>query len=159
MEEGRMVRGMGRKTLRANTMALYAAFLTTVGIPLLAMGVDVSRVYLMQVRLRHATEAACQAYANSLDIKEFRDNNELVFTDGRKNANYVFYLALGDYASFGAVENRDTGPGHHLSGGPVVKTIVLQCFGTAFVDAVVPFFGNYTVTSSASAKTKFSTSE
>jgi hypothetical protein len=29
---------------------------------------------------------------------------------------------------------------------------------TAFVDAVVPFWGNYTVRASASAKTKFSTS-
>jgi hypothetical protein len=137
----------------------YAAILVTVGMPLLAMGVDVSRVYLMQVRLRHATEAACEAYANSLDIAKFRDNNELVFTKGCENANFVFHSALGDNASFFPRENRETGSGLTLSTGQVVKTIAIQCTGSAFIDAVVPFWGNYTVTASASAKTKFSTSK
>jgi hypothetical protein len=159
MEEGRVVGVMPRTRSRGNTMALYAAFLVTVGIPLMAMGVDVSRVYLMKVKLRQATEAACQAYANSLDIAKFRDNNELVFTKGLDTADYVFHSALGNNASFFPRENRETGPGHTLSNGQVVKTIVIQCTGSAFIDAVVPFWGNYTVTADASAKTKFSTSK
>jgi hypothetical protein len=148
---------MRRGRSRGNTMALYAAFLVTVGIPLLAMGADVSRVYLMKVKLRQATEAACQAYANSIDIVKFRDNDELVFTKGRENANKVFYEALGDEASFFPSEVRDTGKDVALEGGIVVKKIVILCTGTAFVDAMVPFWGNYSITASASAKTKFST--
>jgi hypothetical protein len=149
---------MLRMRFRGNTMALYAAFLVTVGIPLMAMGVDVSRVYLMQVRLRNATEAACEAYANSLDVVKFRDNNELVFTEGSGTADYIFHTTMGNSASFFPVENRETGPGTTLGNGRVVTTIVIQCSGTAFVDAVVPFWGNYTVTASATTKTKYSTS-
>jgi len=78
-------------------MALYAAFLVTVGLPLLALGVDVSRVELMRVKLRNATEAACQAYANSLDIQAFQLRNELKFTDGYKNAQNVFFPRFGQF--------------------------------------------------------------
>ncbi len=98
-------------------MALYAAFLVTVGLPLMAVGADVSRYYLTQVQLRNATEAACEAYANSLDIQKFRDSNELVFTKGRTNANLVFHSVLGDNATFIPNENRSTGPGHMLGAG------------------------------------------
>lgn len=148
---------MRRKVLHANTMALYAAFLVTVGIPLLAMGVDASRVQLINVRLRNATQAACQAYANSLDIRAFQFNDELKFTEGRNNANRVFFGAMGSTASFFASENRKTGTGYDIGGGRKVEIVVIRCFGSSVVDAVVPFFGDYTVTASASAKTKFST--
>ena len=125
--------------------------------PLLALGVDFSRVELMRVKLRSATTAACQAYANSLDIAKFRDNDELVFTKGSENAGRVFFEALGDGASFVPSEYRDTGKDVPLD-GVVVRKIVIQCTGTAIVDAMVPFWGNYSITSFASAKTKFSTS-
>jgi hypothetical protein len=138
---------------------LFAAFLVTVGIPLMAMGVDVSRVYLMNVRLRNATEAACQAYANSLDIRAFQMQNELKFTKGPANAYKVFNGALGDNASFVPVVERHPGEGVDIGGGKKVEIIVVRCFGTAFVDAVVPFWGNYTVTSTSSVKTKFSTTK
>jgi hypothetical protein len=140
-------------------MALYAAFLVTVGIPLLAMGVDVSRVFVMQVKLRQATEAACEAYANSLDIAKFRDNNELVFTKGRENAGKVFYGAMEAAASISIAEHRDTGKDVALPGGAIVRKILIQCTGTAFVDAMVPFWGDYTITATAAAKTKFSTAK
>ena len=140
-------------------MALYAAFLVTVGIPLLAMGTDVSRVYLMKVRLRNATEAACQAYANSLDIRKFQFDNQLVFTDGIKNSQYVFTKAMGGDATFGAVEERSSAGKAGIGGGKSVETIVIRCFSTGLVDAVVPFWGNYGISETASAKTKFSTVE
>jgi hypothetical protein len=66
---------------------------------------------------------------------------------------------MGNEASFFPLENRNTGPGYQLLKGPVVKTILIQCTGSALVDAMVPFWGNYTITASASAKTKFSTSD
>jgi hypothetical protein len=150
---------MGGRKSRANSMALYAVFLVTVGLPLLAVGVDVSRVELMRVKLRNATEAACQAYANSLDIHEFQFDNELVFTEGYANANKVFYLALGRSGAFGAVEERDTVAPVTIGGGKTVKTIVIRCTGTGFVEAMIPFVGNYAVGETASAKTKFTTVE
>jgi hypothetical protein len=124
----------------------------------MAMGVDVSRVYLMKVKLRQATEAACQAYANSLDVHAFIFENKMEFTEGRKNAGEVFSDALGASASFVPVETHQTGTGPVISGHEV-EIVVIQCYGSAVIDAVVPFFGNYTVTASSAAKTKFSTSQ
>jgi len=138
-------------------MALYAAFLVTVGLPLLALGVDVSRVELMRVKLRNATEAACQAYANSLDIQAFQLRNELKFTDGYKNAQNVFTRALGNSGTFGAVEERSDAGKTDIGSGKSVEIIVIRCFGTGFVEAMIPLVGNYAISESASAKTKFST--
>jgi hypothetical protein len=56
-------------------------------------------------------------------------------------------------------EVRDTRQDVALEDGIVVKKIVILCTGTAFVDAMVPFWGNYSITASASAKTKFSTAK
>jgi hypothetical protein len=150
-------RGMRKRHLRANSMALYAAFLVTVGMPLLALGVDFSRVELMRVKLRTATQAACQAYANSLDIHEFQFNNRLVFTEGYANANNVFSRALGKSGAFGAVEERGTVPPEPIGGGKSVETIVIRCYGTGIVKAMIPFVGDYAVGETASAKTKFTT--
>jgi hypothetical protein len=145
------------KRLRGNTMALYAVFLVTVGMPLLMLGVDVSRVELMRVKLRSATEAACQAYANSLDIRKFQFDNELIFTDGYTNASRVFSGALGNSGAFGAVEERGTLSPVSVGGGKSVETIVIRCFGTGIVEAMIPFIGDYAVAETASAKTKFTT--
>jgi hypothetical protein len=124
----------------------------------MAMGVDVSRIYLKKVRLRQVTEAACQAYANSLDIHAFIYDDKMVFKDERNTVGTVFHQTAGKDAWFVPVETRQTGTGPTI-GGHQVEIIVIQCTGTALVDAVVPFFGNYRVTESASAKTKFSTAQ
>jgi len=152
-----MVRGMDGKKYRANSMEHYAAFLVTVSLPLLALGVDVSRVELMRVKLRNATTAACQAYANSLDIQKFQLNDELVFTKGYMNASNVFNQALGQSGTFGAVEERNPGLAHELTKGKRVEIIVIRCFGTGFVEAMIPFLGNIGISETASVKTKFST--
>jgi hypothetical protein len=154
-----MVRGMGSKKFRANTMAFYAIFLVTVGIPMMALCIDASRVMVMKVRLREATEAACQAYANSLDVKEFIFNNELVFNEGMPNAMKVFTGALKNAGTFVPVQYRKPGEGAVLPGGKTVEIVVIQCYGTAMVDMVVPLFEDIMVTTSASAKTKFSTAQ
>jgi hypothetical protein len=83
--------------------------------------------------------------------------DELVFTKGIEYSSPVFHRVVGDGASFVRVVNRRPGEGVDRGDSKVVEIIVVQCTGTAFVDAVVPFFGNYTVTSSSTIKTKFST--
>jgi hypothetical protein len=149
---------MIRKRIRGNTMALYAAFLVTVGMPLLALGVDGSRVMVMKVRLRQATEAACEAYANSLDIKKFIFEDTMVFTDGNKNANRVFSAAIGKSGSFVPVEYRKPGSGVNLQNGHTVEVVVIQCYGTGFIKSIIPLFPDFVISTSAAAQTKFSTS-
>jgi hypothetical protein len=114
---------------------------------------------VMKVRLRDATEAACEAYANSLDVKEFIFNDALVFTEGGKNARRVFSEAIGGSGSFVPVEYRKPGKGVSLPNGHTVEVVVIQCYGTAFVKSVIPIFNDFVITTSAAAKTKFSTNQ
>lgn len=138
-------------------MALYAAFLVTVGLPLLALGVDVSRVELMRVKLRAATTAACQAYANSLDVQAFIFNGKIEISDKEGSAQRVFSGALGKSGTFGAVVERNSSADFELPDGTKVEKIVIRCFGTGFVEAMIPFIGNYGISETATVKTKFST--
>jgi len=130
-------------------MALYAAFLVTVGLPLLALGVDFSRVELMRVKLRSATEAACQAYANSLDITEFQESGELRFKDATRNAYLVFQGAMSASAAFTAFENRK-------SDGGATK-VVIMCTGGASIRPFIPIVPNYYISTTSTIKTKFTT--
>jgi hypothetical protein len=131
-------------------MALYAMFLVTVGVPLLAVGVDVARVKYTGLQLANATQAACQAYANSLDIKTFRETKELKFTNGYWNAyNNVFRRMMPGTATFFPAEIRRSDAG--------IDKIEIVCMGSADIRPIIPLVGNYHVSASASAKTKFST--
>jgi hypothetical protein len=74
-----------------STMALYATFLALVGIPLLALNIDVARVYVGKARLRSATQAACQAYSTMLDYKNFQTSDTWGFeSNAMSEANRVF---------------------------------------------------------------------
>jgi len=144
-------------------MALYAAFLVTVGLPLLAMGVDFSRVELMRVKLRNATTAACQAYANSLDVHAFifEDRLEISEKSPTVTAAQIFSGAMGISGTFGAFVERNSSAdvGFEDKFGTKVEKLVVRCFGTGFVEAMIPFVGNYAISETASVKTKFSTTK
>jgi hypothetical protein len=152
---------MGKKKFRANTMALYAAFLVTVGLPLMALGVDVSRVELMRVKLRSATTAACQAYANSLDPQVFIFEDRIEFSQKYPTANDVFNFAMGNSGTFGAVVERNSAADVVIDAktGTTVEKVVIRCFGNGFIRAMIPFLGNYGVSETATVKTKFSTAK
>jgi hypothetical protein len=147
---------MKRSKRRGSTMALYAMFLVTVGVPLLAVGVDVSRVKYAGLQLVNATQAACQAYANSLDVSAFKKNEGLKFRNGYQNAYRVFFTAMPSSASFIPVEVRKPDPARGGASIPAEKVMIL-CSGSAKVRAILPFFGDYSLSASATAITKFST--
>jgi hypothetical protein len=140
-------------------MALYAVFLFTVGMPLLMLGVDVSRVELMRVKLRAATTAACQAYANSLDPHVFIFEDRIEFTQKYPTANDVFTFAMGNSGTFGAVVERNSAADVLIDAktGTMAEKVVIRCFGNGFVSAMIPFLGNYAISETATVKTKFST--
>jgi hypothetical protein len=145
---------MGKSKRRGNSMALYAMFLVTVGIPMLAVGVDVARVKYAGIRLANSTQAACQAYANSLDIRAFREDNEYKFTKGFENAYITFHRVMPPAASFSwSVEK---GP---AAGVTNVEKYIIRCSGSMTVRAILPFYGDYFITANATAKTKFSTAK
>jgi hypothetical protein len=82
-------------------MALYASFLALVGVPLMMLCVDVARAYIARVRLVNATEAACTAYAHTLDIEEFKIfGRTKPATNALSEGWYIFTVAAPAGASF-----------------------------------------------------------
>jgi len=138
-----------KRTWRGNTMAFYAMFLATVGLPLMAVTVDVSRAYLMNVRLRGATEAGCEAYANSLNIKQFKESGKLEFKNAIGNADLAFHGSMPSSAGFTAYEVRQSGANS--------KIVEIKCTGFVALRPLVPLIRDYNISAASSAKTKFST--
>jgi hypothetical protein len=136
-----------------STMALYATFLALVGIPLLALNIDVARVYVGKARLRSATQAACQAYATMLDTSSYRDNDEWKFEGTAMNEAYrAFYLTLpsGGSISLNAVEKQSADPNNHI--------YLIECRGRLIVSALL-WVGRsyYNLNQFAQVKVKFAT--
>jgi Flp pilus assembly protein TadG len=131
---------------RGATMALYAAFLALVGIPLMALTVDVTRVYLANVRLRNATAAGCEAYVRSLDTKKFIEKGETDFSsDAAGNAYEVF--------------GQSAPQGSTLEVVPTVKNgrAVALCTGKNSLRPIVFLLPSYKLSSKAAAKADFAT--
>jgi hypothetical protein len=52
---------------RGSTMAFYAMFILIVGVPLMALTLDIGRLRAAQAKLSVAAEAGCAAYVNLVD--------------------------------------------------------------------------------------------
>jgi hypothetical protein len=76
---------------RGVAMALYAAFIGLVGVPLLGATVDLTQVWLKKAELANAVEAACSAYANTPDKAEFRQTGRLVLGAEARAEGYRFF--------------------------------------------------------------------
>jgi hypothetical protein len=61
---------------RGTTMALYAAFILFVGVPLMALTWDIGRLRAAKTKLSNAAEAGCAAYVNLVDADSW------IFTQG-----------------------------------------------------------------------------
>ncbi|MBN1439747.1 MAG: hypothetical protein JW929_10085 [Anaerolineales bacterium] len=80
-----------RMRSRGAAMALYAAFIGLVGVPLLAATVDVTRVWLKKAELSNALEAACSAYANTPDLAAFKNRGALELGSEARAEGYRFF--------------------------------------------------------------------
>jgi hypothetical protein len=131
---------------RGATMALYASFLVLVGIPLLALTVDVTRAYLWNARLRNATAAGCESYVRSLDTQKFVENGETqLLPEATGNAYEVF--------------SQSAPQGSTLEIVPIVKNgrAVAYCTGKNSLRAIIPIMPVYNLRSDAAAKADFAT--
>jgi hypothetical protein len=132
-------------------MALYATFLALVGIPLLALNIDVARVYVGKARLRSATQAACQAYGGMLDYEFFQGSNGWRFKgDAMGMAYNVFFTSMRSGSiSINAVQKNV---------GTDDQFYLVECRGSSIVSPLmwvgVSF---YNQTQYVQVKTKFST--
>jgi hypothetical protein len=130
------------------SMALYASFLALVGVPLLALTVDVTRAYLANTRLRNATSTGCESYVRSLDTKKFVEKGETDFSSqAGGNALEVFA--------------QSAPPGSSLEIVPTVKNgrAVAICTGKNALRPIIPILPVYNLSSQAAAKADFATTK
>jgi Flp pilus assembly protein TadG len=139
---------MKAHAFRGATMALYAVFLVVVGIPLLALTVDVTHVYSANVRLRNATAAGCEAYARSLDTKIFVETGETkISPDAAGNAYQVF------------TPSAPQGSTLEITATIKNNRVVAMCVGRNSLRPLIPLFPVYNLSSKAASKADFATTK
>jgi hypothetical protein len=92
-----------RRDRRADVWAFLAVALLFVALPLASLTVDVVRDMYVRTHLQVATDAACQAAANSVDAAVFQATGvqHINASLARYQAASVFYGTLADASTFG----------------------------------------------------------
>jgi len=75
---------------RGYAMAWWAVILATVFVPLLALSIDITRLLYVRTRLQTALDAACEAAANTADIRAFRESGVRRIDPGPAGANALY---------------------------------------------------------------------
>jgi hypothetical protein len=128
------------------TMALYASFLVLVGLPLLALTVDVTRAFLAAARLRGATEAGCLSYVRSLNTKKFIQDGETLLSGSATGKAYEVFVPFAP-------------KGSTLEVIPTTKDdrVVALCTGRFSLNAIIPLIPVFQITATSAAKADFTT--
>jgi hypothetical protein len=116
---------------RADVWAFIAVALVFIGMPLASLTVDVVRGMYVRTHLQVASDAACQAAADALDVPVFRETGvrQINASLARYQASSVFYGTLPDASKVGFTPS--------LSIGFLSSTIV-RCRATASVAHLIP---------------------
>ena len=120
-----------RQDRRADVWAFIAVALVFIGMPLASLTVDVVRGMYVRTHLQVASDAACQAAADALDVPVFRDTGvrQINHSLARSQASSMFYGTLPDASKVGFTPS--------LSIGFLSSTIV-RCRATASVVHLIP---------------------
>jgi hypothetical protein len=116
---------------RADAYAWFAVLMVLVGLPLSSLSIDVTRLMYVRGHLHTATDAACQAAADALDVPLYVSTGQVRINPGlaRSQAGTVFASALQDAGKIGY------GPG--LSVGFPGPTFA-HCIASASVAHIIP---------------------
>jgi hypothetical protein len=153
-----MVAGFGgmrmrRPRRRGSAMALYALFIAFVGVPLMVATVDVTRLWLKRAQLAGAVEAACSAYANTPDVREYREKDSVKLGADARSEGWRYFAAnmpdgtLTDLSYTVEEDNSNN------------SVVVAYCRGEAFIKPLA-FMGFVTlrVSQTTTVKAKYGTS-
>lgn len=133
-----------RRRLRGGAMAFYALYITFVGLPFMAMSVDLSRYWALRARLQNATDAACAAYAQYPDIDWYVDTGEVRFgSDASAGAFMVFVSSMKG-------KQGNLHVGMYPSQDPEVP--VIHCEADSSIDPMIDIGITYTARAHAEAK-------
>ncbi|GAP06144.1 putative Flp pilus-assembly TadE/G-like [Anaerolinea thermolimosa] len=117
---------------RGNIMAWFAAFLAFVAVPLAALTIDVVRAFYVYTHLQAATDAACEAAAQALDVSTFIRTGARQIDLGL-GASYAGREFAGAVVDQGVVAYSPS-----LSGLRLLSPTVAECRATASLTLFVP---------------------
>ncbi len=116
---------------RGDAFAWFGALMLLVGIPLASLSIDITRMMYVRGHLQTASDAACQAAADALDVPHFINTGEARINAGlgRGHAAQVFGATLEDAAKIGYAQGLSIDfPGPRFA----------HCTATANVDHIIP---------------------
>jgi len=116
---------------RADAFAWFGALMLLVGIPLASLSIDITRMMYVRGHLQTASDAACQAAADALDVPHFIATGDARINAGlgRSQAGQVFAATLIDSAMIGYAYGLGIDfPGPRFA----------HCTSTATVDHIIP---------------------
>jgi hypothetical protein len=116
---------------RADVWAFIAVALVFIGMPLASLTVDVVRGMYVRTHLQVASDAACQAAADALDVPVFRETGvrQINASLARYQASSVFYGTLPDASKVGFTPSLSIG---------FRSSTVVHCLATARVAHLIP---------------------
>ena len=116
---------------KGDAYAWFAALMIFVGVPLASLSIDVTRMMYVRGHLQTASDAACQAAVDALDVPHFIMTGEARINagQGRSWARQVFAATL--------IDDSKVGYGYGIGidfPGPKFA----HCTATATVDNIIP---------------------
>ena len=116
---------------RADTMAWVAVIVIFLALPLSSLTIDLVRGMYVRTHLQAASDAACQAAADALDVPTFRSTGvrQIKPSLARSQAAAVFSATLGDAAGVRFAPSLAIG---------FLSPTVVYCRATASVDRIIP---------------------
>ena len=116
---------------RADVWAFISVAMLFIGMPLASLTVDVVRGMYVRTHLQVATDAACEAAANALDVPTFRETGEQRIQPSlaRSQGAGVFYGTLSDSGKVGFSPSLSMG---------FPSSTTVRCMATASVSRILP---------------------
>lgn len=124
-----------QRSERGMSLAWFAVVLLILGLPLASLSIDITRLMYVRGHLQTATDAACQAAADALDVPAFRDQGVRRINAGLAagQANRVFNATLSDAGKIRFSASLSVG----LSGPTVAN-----CSASASLEPLIPISPN-----------------
>lgn len=120
------------RSLEGYSMAMYAILLAVVGIPLMSLSIDITRLMYARTHLQAAVDAACVAGAQALDVPTFLQTGvrQIDYGIAIQNAAREFNSTVSSPALMRA--------GAHLTNVWLISPTTLGCAGSVSLDPMIP---------------------
>ncbi len=119
------------------SMALYTVLLVLVGLPLMSLSIDITRLMYARTHLQAAVDAACEAGAQALDVPTFIEQGirQIDYAQAVANATREFRSTVSSTSLMRG--------GAQLTNVYLVNVTTLGCAGSVSLSPIIPLLPEY----------------